>query len=381
MAESNSNGNHNTKSFVQNKLFPIIVIIEIIAIILSFSDSLIKLNTAINENYYLVISVIWGSSILFLYKSTFKKKKLKIALYIIASLTFLAAVSYKYWEINIRKTFPSKNPELNVSLNLISLISTKTFANTSPSANFKIEVFYLNDQLCSFKDAIEFKFAQGPEKYRTFSYNQDVNIAFEKGNCTGLDGNKPLQKVLPLIQKRLDEINRKDLKQYIKTANDLSKIIATRGDIFEQIMFTDEDILKMKATNSVDYSLVKDWLVKCIGIKNPVITFALRNLESKDIIITKVEYEVIEVGQVLGGESGPLYPILTYNHILSHSVGNQERILNPPILLRSNSLGSFNIRLMPDKKQAGLAWLLKIKIYDTEGNFQTTDVFQIIMSK
>lgn len=372
----------DAKSFVQKRLFPIIVIVEIIAIILSFSDSLIKLNVVVNQNYYLVITLIWISSSIFLFYSNFKRKQHKIILFFIVTIIFIFAICYKYWEVNLRKTNQAKNPNTELTLVLLNLFSTSAYAaSPRPIDTFKIEEFYLNDQLCSFTDVMEFKFASGPKKYRTFSYNQDVNLAFEKGNCTGLDGNKPLVKVLPLLQKRLEVINRSDLKQYIKTVKDLSRIIATRGDIFEQIMFTDEDIIKMKKSDPENYTIVKDWLVKCIGVKSPVITFVLSNMEKKDIIISKVEYDVLEVGQVLGGEGGPLYPIITYNYILKHSTGKQMQILNPPFKLTSGSLNSFNIRLIPASKNPGLAWILKIRIYDTEGHSQETEVFQIIMSK
>ncbi|OXB20037.1 hypothetical protein B0A80_19385 [Flavobacterium tructae] len=372
----------DAKSFVQRKLFPIIVIVEIIAIILSFSDSLVKLNLVINQNYYYVIFLIWVSSSIFLFYSTFKRKQYKIILFVIVTIIFITAICYKYWEVNLRKTNQAKNPNTELTLLFLGFFSTSAYAaSPPPTTTFKIEEFYLNDQLCSFTDTKQFKFGLGPKEYRTFSYNQDVNVAFKKGNCTGLDGNKPLGKVLPLLQKRLDAVNRNDLKQYIKTVNDLSRIIATRGDIFEQIMFTDQDIIKMKKNDPENYSIVRDWLVKCIGVKSPVVSFVLRNLKKKDIIISKVEYEILEVGQVLGGEGGPLYPIITYNYILRHSIGKQVQVLNPPFKLASNALDSFNIRLIPASKTPGQAWILKIKIYDTEGNSQVTDVFQIIMSK
>lgn len=161
----------------------------------------------------------------------------------------------------------------------------------------------------------------------------------------------------------------------------MSRIIANRGDIFEKIIFTDAELVKMKQTDIANYEIVKDWLVKCIGIKNPVISFVLKNMTTKDVIISKVEYVVLDVGGVKGGESGPLYPIITYDHILKHSKGKQVRVLNPPFNLSASTSGSFNIRLIPASSEPGQAWILKINIYDTNGYSESTDVFQIIMSK
>ena len=122
MTESNLEKQPDAKSFVQKKLFPIIVLIELIAIILSFSDSLLKLSSAINQNYYLIIFSIWISSSVLLYYSDFKKKKLKILLFKIITIFFLVAICYKFWEINLRKTSPAKNPNTEITLLMLKII-------------------------------------------------------------------------------------------------------------------------------------------------------------------------------------------------------------------------------------------------------------------
>lgn len=101
---ANSSGETDVKAFLQNRLLPILVIIELITIILSFSDSLIKLISAIEENYYLVISLICITSFIFLYNSNFTRKYIKTILFIAIFILSILAISYRYWEYNLKKT-------------------------------------------------------------------------------------------------------------------------------------------------------------------------------------------------------------------------------------------------------------------------------------
>jgi hypothetical protein len=367
------------KAFLQEKLFPILLIAECFTIILGFSDKFLQFFDAMRVHFYLINTLILVTALLLVYHSKFKNKKIKVAFYWLVSFLYLGLLCFHIWEIKFRRTGPAIHPDVNLGLiNYFGLIS---FDRKPSMAPFTIEEFYLNDQLCSFTESVEFKFGEGPDQFRTFAYNQDVNLAFKKGCCVGLYGNQPITKVLPLLSRRLDNIHRPDLKEYIKTSDDLSRVIVSRGDIFNQIMFTDSEIQELKKTDSSGYIAVRNWLVNCIGIKNPVITFTLKNSSDQDIIISKVVYDVTAVGQVKGGASGPLYPIITYDHYLEHHAGIQERKLNPAIQLAGEGLVSFNIRLIPVDKSSGLCWVLRVRIYDSRGNFQTTEPVQLIMSK
>jgi hypothetical protein len=367
------------KAFLQEKLFPILVVAECITIILGFSDKFLQFFDAMRAHFYLINTLLLLTALLFIYNSKFRNRKIKVALYGLVSFLYLGLLCFHIWEIKFRRTGPAVHPDIN--LGLIDFFGFVTLESKPSIAPFTIEEFYLNDQLCSFTETKEFKFAEGPEQFRTFAYNQDVNVAFQKGCCVGLYGNQPIKKVLPLLYRRLDNIHRPDLKEYIKTSDDLSRVIISRGDIFNQIMFSDLEIQELKKTDSVDYITVRNWLVSCIGIKNPVITFTLKNASEQDIIIAKVVYDVTAVGQVKGGASGPLYPIITYDHYLEHHVGLQERKLNPSIQLAGQGIVSFNIRLIPTDKSPGLCWVLRVRIYDSQGNFRTTEPVQLIMSK
>jgi len=370
------------KSFLQQKLFPIFVFAELLTLLLSLLEDSEKLLNITRANIYLVLALLWLTATIFLYNSRFKRNNTKKILFIVLSIAFVIAVGYRYWETKIRVTGPATNPNLGVGMNIGEFfISGANAKDRIATPDFEISEFYLNDELCSFHEEMTYKFAIGPKTYKTFSFNQDVNIAFSKGDCEGLNGNKPIKKVLPLLLKRLDDIKRPDLKQYISTPEDLSRIIAKRGDIFNQVMFTEDDILTMKKQAPQDYEIVKDWLIHCIGIYNPILTFTINNKSGKEILINKIVYQVLEVGQVLGGESGPLYPVMTYDHVLYHVPGDQPHQLIPSLAVKSGDLISFNVRLSPNIKEPGLCYYLKIRVYDSDGQYQTTEPFQIIMSK
>jgi len=375
---------------IQKKLFFFMAATEFITIILSFAEGIDKIRQAINANYYLLLSIIWIFSLVFLYNSTFKVKKTKWWLFIIVCFVYIASITYKYWEVNIRKTTPSEHPliRLGFLFPLFILITTgdPTFS-TSPPGNspFKIEEFYLNQELCSYNEIYDINFFSGNTKekkgIKTFSLDTDVKIAFSRGECIGNDGGRALEKVLPLLQEKVKKQGKPDLLEYIKTAKDLSRVIAERGDLFKQIMFSEVELAEMKKERPAAYRIVQEWLVKCIGIYEPVFTFVLKNITRNKITISKIEFEVFKVGFIEGGETGPLYPIFTYNHFLEFKKGIQSQILHPPIAINGLDNTAFNIRIIPVSKEIGQAFSMRMKIIDSEGHQQNTETFQLVLSK
>jgi hypothetical protein len=243
-------------------------------------------------------------------------------------------------------------------------------------------MFYLNEELCSFSEVSELLFAQpGTRHYRTFSYDLDVQAAFKMGQCSGVTGNRPIENVLPLIKEYLRQNNRVSLIRYIESTEDLSRVIRQRGDIFSKIMFTGSYLQEMKDKSRPDYNKVKEWLLSCVGIQNPVVTVVVGSSSDKPLILNKIIYQVLDVGTVLGGVSGPLYPEITYDHVIKHEKGDQDFALRPPFMIGPRETASFNLRIISGSDGHGLGWLLRIRVEDTEGNYSATEPFQIIMQK
>ncbi len=203
----------------------------------------------------------------------------------------------------------------------------------------------------------------------------------KNGQCFGVQGDEPALKVLPILRERLDKIGKSNLKLYIPSVDGLSRIIRERGDIFQQVMFSSSELQSLKQSNPAQYEVVKDWILNCIGVKQPVIMFTLLNKTNNDLLINKVAYIVSETGQVKGGESGPLYPLITYNHVLQHKKGIQNKNLNPVLLLKAKDRVTFNIRLISASQESGLTWVMKVRLYDSVNSFSETESFQLIMSK
>jgi hypothetical protein len=99
------------------------------------------------------------------------------------------------------------------------------------------------------------------------------------------------------------------------------------------------------------------------------------------VLLDKLIYEVDKAFIVLGGDTGPLTPSVTYEHILPHRKGSFERALAPPFVIGPNAVGSFNVVVRSDEKGAGQTWLMRIALHDTGGDTVSTEEFQLIMSK
>jgi len=379
----------NPEDWVKNKLLILGALISFLGIITGAAESILKFIVIAESNFYLISTLIWLALIILLTQIDFhnvklftlKGKRLKIVAIISATVIFLFSIFWKYYELHIRKTKHAEQPSIFLGLAKrepgffasLSIVSEK-------EVPFKVEDMQINEEMCSFIESME-EVGTPPRETRTFSFNLKLAEAFKNGSCFGVEGDKPAREVLPILQERLDKIGKSDLKLYITSTDDLSRIIRERGDIFKQIMFSSDEIQSLKQTSPSQYETVKQWILNCIGVKQPVIMFTLLNNSNKDILINKVVYNVSEVADVKGGEAGPVYPLITYNHVLEHKKGLQNKNLNPVLLLKANDRVTFNIRLIPSSKGPGLTWVMKIRFYDSMNRFAETEPLQLIMSK
>lgn len=377
------------KEKIESYLEPIIILTTIIGILLGAIESLTGFLNILKEHFYLSNTILYVITILLTFRINWSKllrhrisvKTFRVYFTIIVSIIYLFSIGMTYYEYNLKETDPSDEPDIKLFLNHLFLGST-AFAQTVKKTSFQIDTYYLNEDLCSFIETKELLFAQpGTPRYKTFAYNVEVQSTFQKGECIGVKGNKPIENVLPLIKERLRKNNKQNLIRYIERPRDLSRVIRERADIFKQIIFTNNDLLEMKEKAPYDYQKVKEWLLYCVGVQNPVITMVVRNNGDKQIILTKVVYDVLDVGTILGGTSGPLYPEITYDHKIKHEIGEQLFYLKPPIKILPHDIVSFNIRIISATKGHGLGWLLKICLENSDGDYVTTDPFQIFMSK
>src|SRR5262249_3939311 len=137
----------------------------------------------------------------------------------------------------------------------------------------------------------------------------------------------------------------------------------------------------MRSTAQPDYERLREWLLTCIGIYQPVLTLVVKNTTPRAVTLTRVVYDVLDVGEVKGGATGPIYPEQTYDHVIRHVKGEQAWQLKPPLGVKPDESVSFNLRLYAAEKGSGLAWYLRVVVEDATGDRVATEPVQIVMSK
>lgn len=364
------------------------ILIAFLGLFLGLCGSIGKFVEIAQEQVYLPMTTLWLTAVfaglyLWLYalsKSRFSSRALRGVVITSASIIYLFSLVWTFCEYHWKGTRDC-TPLGYTTMQSINLARDVAHAQPPERTDFRIVSFYLNDELCSFAETYEYFSGKGPKKYRTFSFDHAVYSAFQRGQCVGPRGNRPIQDVLFLLHRRLEKIGQQGLIGYIRTADDLARVARERRDLFERLIFTSADLEEMKDHSPQDFAKVKEWMLTCVGIYQPVLTLVIKNFGARSVTLTDVIYEVMDVGSVKGGLTGPIYPGITYNHTLRHEEGNQEFQLKPPIQINAGESYSFNLRLFSGKKGWGLAWLLKIRIMDPQGNSTATEPVQIIMSK
>ncbi len=380
-------------SILEKRLLPLALATTFLGVVLGAVESITKFLGLIESEFYLLATVLYIATMLLVFrmrssssrKFSFANRSVRVAIAILGTAIFVLSMGWTYYERHLRVTRPASPPEIKVSRFLPSFETFIPVANAQErfvkEKGLELEEFYLNDDLCSFKETNVSFSAGGGKSYRTFEFNNEVAQAFRAGKCIGPRGDRPMAEVLPILKKHIEAKGEKSLTNYLGSKEDLSRVIRERGDIFQNVMFTSDELIETKRTAPGDYNVVKEWLLSCVGVYQPVITFVLKNSGTTAVTLTEVVYEVEDVGQVKGGVSGAIYPEETYDHTLDHHKGEQRRQLKPPFRINPGDNGSFNLRLFSSEKAPGLTWLLRIKFAASNGASVSTGPFQIIMSK
>jgi hypothetical protein len=379
--------NVDAKSKLELWLLPLLLFGTFSGVVLSTVESVTKFTTVVRSHFYLAVTVLWLATVILawnvkfsqLLKTKLSNRVIRLFVIVIVTTLYLFSIGWTYYEYNLRQTGPAETPDIQLSRSFSFLGSVH--ASELQTSPFTIASFYLNDDLCSFTEGKSSLSAPDGRPYRSFAFNNAVHNAFSKGQCVGVRGNRAIDDVIPVFLKRLERTGQEELKTYIDTQEKLSRVITQRGDVFAKVMFTGAEIREMKDKAPADFEVVKEWLLSCVGIYQPVLTLVVKNSSKQSVTLSQVVYQVLRVEQVMGGATGPLYPSVTYDHTLEHRVGDQRFDLNPAIQIQPGDSYAFNLRIFPAVKKAGLVWLLKIKVVDTSGNSAATETVEIIMSK
>jgi len=114
-------------------------------------------------------------------------------------------------------------------------------------------------------------------------------------------------------------------------------------------------------------------------VRKPIFQVSIENRAEADILVTDVAYHVDKIGQVAGGEPGPLNPAFTYVHDLEFRTGVQKRQLVPPFKIPAKSVGALKLVLETKHPDVGLCWLMYAEFITSKGAAKTED-FQLVLS-
>jgi hypothetical protein len=291
---------------------------------------------------------------------------------------YLFTVLFPYIRVYLFDYGPA--PQLPLRLSSLWRIPN-AYAN---NAQIEILALSIDQDRSSFEDVIVIDQSADPmsgHKIRTFQYNQRVDQVRECGDCLGVKGNQLITQILTLLEARLRKNNRLDLLPYVNSLSGYRKLMSKGGENFLDIMFSQNEILKLRKEDPSSFEHVAEWLVNCVGVTEPVITLIVRNNSDKATAISKVSYIVDTTLVVLGGGRGPAVPEYTYRHSIPHAKGVHIRNLNPPFIVDARSIGIFSIALSYEGSGRGRTWLMRLRINTLDNQEATSERFQLILSK
>jgi hypothetical protein len=256
------------------------------------------------------------------------------------------------------------------------------FAESAYASNRKppsIIDFSLIDSKTSFKETTETFFANAGHRdksLKTFELSTSDMESISQGNCTPAFDIRQ-DAVRNSIKQFAEEHGRENLVEYIpETPDPLANLVNRRPDITKKLLPRPDEWAKMNADERAD---ILFFIKNCIGIPYPVFQIVIQNHHTSDLVVTAIVYHVRAIGQVSGGESGPLGPAVTYVHKIDYRVGDQKYNLDPPFRIASNAVASFALQIWTDKPDVGLTWDMNIRLMTSQGTIET-DEFQLIMS-
>ncbi|HKT53638.1 MAG TPA: hypothetical protein VJP88_04255, partial [Caulobacteraceae bacterium] len=199
------------------------------------------------------------------------------------------------------------------------------------------------------------------------AFDQRMHAVFRGATCRSVDGEQPILDALPIWRDLLSK--RGDQGAAAKLANyeGYRKLITTGGrDAFYDAIPNAAELGQLKSEQKARYDIVMRWLANCVGIGDPVLLWQVSNNSNRVLVISGVEYNVIDVGQTKGGGPGAVPVIDVESQELAHRVGLQRRTLNPNVQLPPGGVAAIRIRYILDSTDWGYTWLLQPRFVTTD---------------
>lgn len=112
-----------------------------------------------------------------------------------------------------------------------------------------------------------------------------------------------------------------------------------------------------------------------------ILLTTIKNPTKEDLILTAVTYVVEKTETVKGGSSGPLEPLVTYQHAIAHESGEQTKTLVPPFRVAAGDAASIELEISSVSPGYGLVWLLNLRFESNLGEFSTESFWLYLPAK
>lgn len=110
-----------------------------------------------------------------------------------------------------------------------------------------------------------------------------------------------------------------------------------------------------------------------------ILSFTIRNKSKNDVIINKVIYDVLEIGEVKSLTPGPIKPSASYDHNINWSEGRQPILLDPLFSIPAENVGAFTIGLTVRNADYGAGIIVRIIFITSDNDMISTEKVQIYL--
>jgi len=145
---------------------------------------------------------------------------------------------------------------------------------------------------------------------------------------------------------------------------------------------------ELSKSGGTAYENMLTWAVQCRGYPFPALETGLRNRTDELILITDVDYEILEIKRIMaaGETPGPMTAAHSYSHRLDpqwsegesgRRIGRQHEALKPPFKLPAGATAAFDLQLRlacdPKYSSSGETWWMRMTFVTTAGRLQVPD--------
>jgi hypothetical protein len=264
-----------------------------------------------------------------------------------------------------------------------SIFVTAAFANDG--AGLEVVSLAVDTSRSSFRkthNSISIHAEQEDVERTGVEYDRSMLDALHSASCNDVKGDQPILDALPIWRDILNQRGQRTVADTLSSLDGYRHLMLHGGeDAFENARPTKSEIIALSKSDTDQFAIMMRWAAKCIGLADPVIVWTLRNSLSHDLTLSRVDYEVLDIGQVMGAGSDVLEPIDVESHDLYHEVGIQERELKPYVIVRAGGTAVVRVLYRLKSDEPGLTWLVKPTFRTIEGVSVTADAFKIFGAK